>query len=495
MGNIREKALFMMRTAGFGTLRIIVLTLGGILSAAGVVAQPPGTSAPSAAQSREYLAAPSIPYGSRISRTMRLLATSTPQHKHRVRILFYGQSITGGWTDIVLKDLRARFPNADIVAENHALGGFSAPWLSQTAEADLYPWYPDLLFLQDYGALEPAMERMYAAVRSRTAADVLTFTHHLDAGSATNDEHDKNTHESAKIRELSEKFGYEVVDIRPSWQKYLALHHMDRKDLLSDVVHLKPNGVALMASMVVPHLRYDPQRQPAGPDRVRYYDATGSLLQGSFDDATGVALAGPLRFEFEGNRVDVAAAANGKFGSARILIDGKKPSTFRSMYAATRTNSAPGSWFPAVRCVELGEGVVPENWELTITRMNDNCTEFEYEVKGSVTGPDGKGNSKEKFRSNSGRLIIEPETSCFTAAHQIFKKPVPIGFKVAWRVYGTFLDEWKPRRIADPAKENLSTLAQGLPNGKHVLEIVPNGDGDLPLRYLVVYQPMPPARQ
>ena len=361
------------------------------------------------AQSSEYLAAPSIPYGSRVSRAMRLLATSTPEHKHRVRVLFYGQSITFGWTDIVLKDLQ-------------------------------------------------------------------------------------NTHESAKIRELSEKYGYEVVDIRPSWQKYLALHHMDRKELLSDVVHLKPNGIALMASMVVPHLRYDPQQQPAGLDRVRYYDGQGSLLKGSFDDATVVALARPLRFEFEGNRVDVAAAADGKFGTARILIDGKKPSTFRGMYAATRTNSAPGSWFPAIRCVKLGEGVVPENWELTITRMNDECTEFEYEVKGSVTGPDGKGKSKEKFMSNSGRLIIEPDTSCFASAHQIFKKPVPIGFKVTWRVYGTFQDEWKPRKIADPAKENLDTLAQGLPNGKHVLEIIPNGDGDLPVRYLVVYQPMPPAR-
>ena len=111
---------------------------------------------------------------------------------------------------------------------------------------------------------------------------------------------------------------------------------------------------------------------------------------------------------------------------------------------------------------ELGEGVVPENWELTITRMNDKCTEFEYDVKGSVTGPDGKGSSKEKFTSNSGRLIIEPETFSFASAHQIFKKPVPIGFKVAWRVYGTFQDEWKPRKIADPAKENLDTLAQGL---------------------------------
>ena len=481
-----------MRTASLGTLRIVVSILGGILASVGVLAQSPAVSAPSAADSREYLVTPSIPYGSRISRVMRLLATSTPEHKHRVRILFYGQSITGGWTDIVLNDLRARFPNADIIAENHAIGGFSAPWLSQTAEADLYPWYPDILFLQDYGALDPAMERMYAAIRNRTTAEVLAFTHHLDTGSKT-EALDKNNAESARIRELSEKYGYEVVDIRPSWRKYLALHHMDRKDLLTDGTHLKPNGVALMASMVIPHLRYDPQRQPAGPDRVRYYGAEGRLLKGSFDDAKVVALTRPLRFEFEGCRVDVAAAADGKFGTAKILIDGKKPSAFREMYAATRANSAPGSWFPAIRCFELGEGVVPENWELTISRINDKCTEFEYEVKGSATGPDGKGNSKEKFTSNSGRLIIQPQTSCFEAAHQIFKKPVPIGLKVVWSVYGTFLDEWKPRKIADPAKENLYTLAQGLPNGKHVLEITPNGDGDLPVRYLVVYQPMPPA--
>jgi hypothetical protein len=489
--NNQEEELSMMRTASLGTLRIVVSMLGGILASAGVLAQPPAVSAPSPADSREYLVAPSIPYGSRISRVMRLLATSTPEHKHRVRILFYGQSITGGWTDIVLKDLQARFPHADIIAENHAIGGFSAPWLSQTAEADLYPWYPYLLFIQDYGALDPAMERMYTAIRNRTTAEVLAFTHHLDAGSKADQE--KNTGESAKIREMADKFGYEVVDIRPSWQKYVELHHMDRKELLSDSVHLKPNGIALMASMVVPHLRYDPQRQPAGPDRVRYYDAEGRLLKGPFDDAQSVALTRALRFEFDGNRVDIATVANGNFGTAKILVDGKKPSAFREMYATTRANSAPGSWFPAIRCFELGEGVVPENWELTITRIDDKCSEFEYEVKGSLTGPDGKGNSKEKFTSNSGRLTIQPQTSCFEAAHQIFKKPVPIGFKVVWSVYGTFLDEWKPRRIADPAKENLYTLAQGLPNGKHVLEITPNGDGDLPVRYLVVYQPMPPT--
>lgn len=112
-----------------------------------------------------------------------------------------------------------------------------------------------------------------------------------------------------------------------------------------------------------------------------------------------------------------------------------------------------------------------------------------------MTGPDGKGNSKEKFTSTSGRLVIQPETFCFASTYQIFKKPVPMGFKVTWRVYGTFQDEWRPQKTADPAKENLTTLVPGLPNGKHVLEIVPNGDGELPVRYLVVYQPMPPARR
>lgn len=481
----------MILTTSLGIQRIVVAVLGGILFSASVLAQPPVVSARPADDSREYLVAPSIPYGSRISRTMRLLATSTPQHKHRVRILFYGQSITGGWTEVVLKDLRARFPNADIIAENHAIGGFSAPWLSQTAEADLYPWYPDLLFIQDYGALDPAMERMYAAIRNRTTAEVLAFTHHLDAGSKADQE--KNTGESAKIREMADKYGYEVVDIRPSWQKYVDLHHMDRKELLRDSVHLKPNGIALMASMVNPHLRYDPQQRPVGPDRVRYYDAEGRLLKGSFDDAQSVALTRPFRFEFEGNRVDVAAAANGKFGTAKILIDGKKPSAFREMYAATRANSAPGSWFPAIRCFELGEGVVPENWELIITAINDKCSEFEYEVKGSVTGPDGKGSSKQKFTSNSGRLIIQPQTSCFESARQIFKKPVPIGFKVMWSVYAMVPDEWKPQAISDPAKENLYTLAQGMPNGKHVLEITPATVRALQVRYLAVYQPMPPA--
>jgi hypothetical protein len=440
-----------------------------------------------------FIQMPSIPFGSRIQRTMKLLATSTPEHKHRVRILFYGQSITGGWTNIVLKDLQTRFPHADIVCENRAIGGFTAPMLSETAEADLYPFYPDLLFIQDYGGLEPAMERMYAAIHDRTTADVLAFTHHIDyCGDRTS--YASLDKESARIRELAERYGFEVVDVRPSWRKYLAMQNLDRRQLLGDgVIHLNHEGAALMAKITMPHLRYIPHASAVAQDRVRYYDASGARLKGSFDEAKGAVLKRPLRIQFSGNRVDVAAMpTTGTLGTAQILIDGKKPSELQGVYATTRTNPCPENWFPALRRVELGKNAVAEKWELTLTKADEKCSEFEYEVKGSVTGPDGKGDGKHKFLSNSGRLIIDPEWFTLRTSCQVFKKPIPVGFKVTWRVTERFVDDWKPQPIKDKTKEDLYTLAQGFSNGKHVLEIIPNGAGDVPVRYVVAYQPAQP---
>jgi len=58
---------------------------------------------------------------------MTLLATSTPEKRHKVRVLFYGQSITEqDWSKAVAADLRARFPHADLEIENKAMGGCRA---------------------------------------------------------------------------------------------------------------------------------------------------------------------------------------------------------------------------------------------------------------------------------------------------------------------------------------------------------------------------------
>ncbi len=436
----------------------------------------------------EDLVPPSIPYGSRIQRTMTLLATSTPEHKHKVRILYYGQSTVSAWTKMVDDHLRAKFPNADIVSENLAIGGFEAPFLVDTCESDLYPWYPDLLIFCDYGATNPAFEPICAGIRQRTTAEVLILTHHIADQPASVKNHDK---EAEIIRQLADKYGFETVDIRASWRNHLEKNQYPPSKYLRDQIHYNPDGEVMASKIVIPHLQSIPTQAPTWLERVKYYGPDGKPLAGNFDEASDTVLKEPLKMEFEGNRVVVAALPlEDKPGTARILIDGKKPSEFPEMYTTTRPSALPELyWMPALRRLELGRNIQTETWVLTITRCNEDGTDFDYEIKGSLTGPDGKGSSREKFTSNSGRIAIDPKWFHMP----VRKKPVPKGFEIRWQIKEMFLNEWKPKPITDKTKSNLYTLVQGLPNGKHTLEIIPNGDGDVPVRYLAVYKPTPPA--
>ena len=70
-----------------------------------------------------------------VQRAMTLLATSTPQKRNTVRVLFYGQSITEqAWTKTVADDLRRRFPHDDLVIENRSVGGWASQLLVRSAE-------------------------------------------------------------------------------------------------------------------------------------------------------------------------------------------------------------------------------------------------------------------------------------------------------------------------------------------------------------------------
>ena len=83
---------------------------------------------------------------------MRVLVESTSKKPNTVRVLFYGQSITEQkWAKLVEDDLRRRFPHANLVVENRALGGYATQLLVKTAETDLYPFQPDLSFSMSMG--------------------------------------------------------------------------------------------------------------------------------------------------------------------------------------------------------------------------------------------------------------------------------------------------------------------------------------------------------
>src|SRR5205807_1786374 len=162
--------------------------------------------------------------GLHVQRTMTLLATSAPQHHHKVRILFYGQSITEqDWWKQVAADLRQRFPHADLEIENRAIGGFAAQLLIRPAEHDLYPFYPDLLIFHVYGSNQE-YEQIIKNARSRTTAEVLMQKDHVtrwppqvidekkDKGAWWDDLMNQHI-----LPEIARKYDCGLVDIRGPW--------------------------------------------------------------------------------------------------------------------------------------------------------------------------------------------------------------------------------------------------------------------------------------
>jgi len=439
-----------------------------------------------------------VPLGTHLQRALTLLATSTPTRHHRVRVLYYGQSITAQqWTGQVTADLKARFPHADIQAENRAIGGFTAPSLLRTAEYDLYNYYPDLLIFHVYdGHKTGELEQIIARVRQRTTADILIRTAHFRwdqsvprEGSVDDPKHkgaqDNDSAQAVKIRELAAKYDLALADTRVEWQRYLTRYDLKPKDLLGDGIHLNPLGNKLMAALVIPHLRYLPDA-PTAPWRDRVRDVPVA------DPAVTRGADGSFELRFSGNRVDVLAgpAAGARLGSAKVLIDGRDPATFQELYAVTRPSVSYKMWWPAAHVVEHTQPRVAEKWTLKVTKVDAAAGNFWYTVAGSVTGPDGEGERKKPFTSNSGRVAIAPkdwwmETTQRYAGNAV----VPEGFEVKWEVKPNWAAPYQALAGDDPTRAVATMLVQMLSNGPHTLRLVPNGDGAVPVTGFRVYTP------
>jgi hypothetical protein len=400
-----------------------------------------------------------------IQRTMSKLASSTPQKRNRVRILFYGQSITEqAWTKAVADDLRRRFPHADLDIQNRAVGGWASQLLVRLAEHDLYPFYPDLLIFYVYGD-HTKYDEIIRQARSRTTAEVLMLTEHLAIG-------DQNWPETMSTRflpEIARKYGAELADIRAPWKAYLKDNGFDAQKLLNDNVHLNDHGNFLLAELVKRHLRHDPKLPAPAAELVKDIEASW----------TG----GVLRLEFEGNRVD-AVVEGTSTAPARLLIDGRSPAEIPECYAFTRPNDVPGwVWVTGVITrVDWEKPRIAEDWTLKLTEYK-GPKDFKYTVQGSKTGPDGEGSSAGRFVSKSGRVVLEPKDFFFENC----RKPIAPGFEIKWTCRPLFADPAILPEPRGPGLETSLTLVQGLPNGKHVLEL--KADKALPIKALRVYRP------
>jgi hypothetical protein len=432
-------------------------------------------------------------WGRNIQRTMRLLATSTAEKRNTVRILFYGQSITEQkWSKQVEEDLRRRFPHANLIIENRALGGFASQMLVKTAETDLYPFQPDLLIFHVYGAHDK-YEDIIRRTRERTTAEILIQTDHVTKVADLTEETDpaKVPIQSGKwdafmnhnhLPSLAKKYGAELCDQRALWKAYLTENKLEPKALLRDSVHLNAHGEWLMAECVEAYLRYDPKLgQSPAEDWVKTYEVGKDVKW----------MDGKLRLDFEGSRVEVICKS-GNAAPAAVRIDGRKPSEFAELYGFTRAVTKPeGKWlvkWPVIAPLGSVKPLLIEDWTLAVSKDAQNDKLFTFTLTGSKTGVDGEGRSDARFVSKSGRVVIETNDWNVAYATSLAGiKPVPEKFDVKWRVEPRFVDEFVSPGVKDASIETTVTLAQGLPNTKHTLEV--SGVEMPPIKAIRVYRP------
>jgi hypothetical protein len=174
----------------------------------------------------------------------------------------------------------------------------------------------------------------------------------------------------------------------------------------------------------------------------------------------------------------------------KILIDGKKPSEISGIYACTRPSGLQESkQWPAISRVTVGENPIEEEWSLKITNFDVESNSFTYRIRGSVTGDDGDGDSRKIFISKSKRVIINPVDIKLLLRELLKLKKVDENYEVKWKYYLMGADSYGPVDKFDPASDHAVTLAQGLENTSHVLEIILDDSKPINIKAFRVYAP------
>ena len=426
-------------------------------------------------------------FGKNIQRTMRLLATSTPEKRNTVKILFYGQSITEQkWTERVVNHLKNRFPHANLITENRAIGGHSSQRLHKTAEADLYPFYPDLVIFHVYGS-HVDYEKIIKGIREKTTAEILMQNDHINKVEQLSEVTDP-----AKalphvdwgafmnhnfLPKTAKKYGAEFCDQRSVWKQYLKDYSLKPSDLLKDGIHLNAHGEYLMGEIVNSYLRYDPKFKENNWQNI--------------SDLKPVIRGNQIELTVDGNRIDIISKSKGN--TVQVIIDDKKPSEISSLYKFSRTGYFPRMNWPCLLRVQSQKPLLEETWTATLNNVSKDGKSFNFKIEGSKTGFDGEGHSSKKFVSKSGRVVIDPKDWNIEYGMKVNpsggKKVLAGNYKFSWKVLPMFKNSFAPEGPKGPSIEQSLTIAQGLHNGKH--KLILQGSGVNSIKAIRVYKPTP----
>lgn len=396
-----------------------------------------------------------------------------------------------------MEAIRQRFPKApQIIYRKH--GGPGTPWeyvhgwIKQFVAVE----EPDLIFTYTSGTLE-GLDAMLAEIRQHTTAEVIVPSLHFKPDSKMTPDDIEHGAGVAwdKAREICLKHGAEFVDNRREMAEYIAREKLNPDDLLHDHNHQNMHGRIRIWDNVSRHLAKSDQSTYTPDARERRIAVTQSMesateklsLSGDWTTSHGVlrsSTAGArLKLSFTGNRVDVIGRRTKGGGTMKVLLDGN-PADQAPVFVMNCIQPDKKNW-RIPHCVELGANATPQKWTITMTSNTGD-----YELAGSVTGPDGAGNLAANFRSHSGQIGIDPK---FWRAGRVEKKDQPVEYGVTKGEYFTF-DVYRAASDELSFKgehaENFSTpIARNLANREHTIEIVTSGDGDVVIESLYVYQP------
>ena len=421
----------------------------------------------------------------------------------------------GDGTDLACH-LRRRFPHAPpIIYKKHV--GSSVPWRYVLGWANhvVVPEQPDLVLLYGIG-LESDLEKIFETLRRNTTADIVVASVHWKADDIQywgKDEDATNFADIPEMRRICEKHDVEFVENRKEWAQYLRDHDMKvevdpEHGLLQDAVHQSKYGALVINENIVRHFAVRDAYAYAPDNRERRLSVTRGKAASGKEAATisagdwaveeGVANTtasdSRIKVRFTGNRIDLIGAKSLDGGKARITLDGLPaqdvPCFLAGPIVCGANNARPKSG--SVRDIGphgiiLGESLVPQTW--TILVIDD---EGSYELTGSVTGADGKGNMLKPFVSNSGQIGIPPELWRHGAGCVPFLNPWD--GKIVNKTGDTY--SFDVYRACQPIVdfrgqdgEFRVNLFQALSNQEHVLELITVGDDRVTVKCFDVFEP------
>ncbi len=484
-----------------GVLRAIAYFVCLILTAS-IVAQdrkapPKRVDKPKPEGAADYTAEPGPDAGKNLALSVAKLTDGfTPPRPFLIWAL--GSSYTNklGNGDQLIEMIQQQFGSDRELAYKKMVGN-SCPWqyLRGWARHLVITDQPDLVLIYTIGR-SPELEKVIVELRKHTTADIVVPSiHWRERGKPFwGKREDAPDQQVDEARAVCKKYGVEFVENRRQWARYLTENNLKIEDLLNDAVHQSGYGAKIVNMNIVAHLRCPDESgyEPTSRERRIHTDSSCVRIApedawrktaGQLSDHQSLSTSTPgatIELEFTGNRVDLIGESGS--GSASVFIDGRTADAIDAYFMTyiqwAKTNFAERR-SPArdqsPHGVRLGENVVPQTW--TIAMQDD---EGSFELVGSVTGSDGNGNAKQPFVSDTGQIMIEPDE---------WRRPERNrkGDKFTWTV----------RRATkatvgfdgETGKLFRATLAANLPNGKHTVKLVADGENEITIHAFDVFEP------